>query len=168
MVDRDELAARITGPLTRQLSTATVLFHHAVADRLGMGPTDHKCLDLILQRGGVTGSELAAATGLTTGAVTGVVARLERAGRIRREPHPDDRRKQVLRADPAGLGDLTELFATLGGEVDHLLDGLDAHQLAGIVEYLTRAIAYSHGRAARLRAETAILPTDVRGAPDDR
>jgi len=67
---KDELAGEIVGRLARRHSTAVVLFHHAVAERLGLGPTDHKCLDLLRERGAITGSELAAITGLTTGAIT--------------------------------------------------------------------------------------------------
>ena len=77
---KHELAEEIAGRLMRQYSTAVVLFHHAVAERLGLGPADHKCLDLVRERGVMTGSDLAAITGLTTGAITGVVGRLERAG----------------------------------------------------------------------------------------
>ena len=66
-----ELGEEILGKLARRHSTATVLFHHAVADRLGLGPADHKCLDLLVERGSMTGSELAAVTGLTSGAITG-------------------------------------------------------------------------------------------------
>src|SRR5829696_7912643 len=90
------LADEIVGILARRHSTAAVLFHHAVADRLGLGPTDHKCLDLLRERGPMTGSDLAALTGLTSGAVTGVVARLERAGYVRREPDPSDGRRLIL------------------------------------------------------------------------
>src|SRR5437763_8916157 len=90
------LAEVIVGRLVRRHSTAVVLFHHAVAECLGLGPTDHKCLDLLLDRGAMSGSDLAAITGLTTGAITGVVARLEQAGYVRREPDPDDGRKQIL------------------------------------------------------------------------
>src|SRR5437870_13882549 len=93
---RDELIEEIVGRLVRRHSTAVVLFHHAVAERLGLGPTDHKCLDLLRERGAMTGSELAAITGLTSGAITGVVARLERARYLRREPDPQDGRKQIL------------------------------------------------------------------------
>ncbi len=49
--------------LTRRNSTATVLYHHAIAERLGLGPSDHKCLDLVLQPGELSGSRLAAMTG---------------------------------------------------------------------------------------------------------
>src|SRR5947208_4873450 len=94
--NKRELADEIVGQLARRHSTAVVLFHHAVAERLGLGPTDHKCLDLLRERGAITGSELASITGLTTGAITGVVARLEQAGYIRRESDPHDGRKQIL------------------------------------------------------------------------
>src|SRR6267142_1244555 len=93
---RHDLAEEIVGRLVRRHSTAAVLFHHAVAERLGLGPTDLKCLDLLRERGAMTGSDLGAITGLTSGAITGVVARLERAGYLRREPDPHDGRKQIL------------------------------------------------------------------------
>jgi hypothetical protein len=48
---KHELAEEIVGRLARRHSTAVVLFHHAVAERLGLGPTDHKCLDLLRERG---------------------------------------------------------------------------------------------------------------------
>ena len=90
-----------------------MLFHHALAERLGLGPTDHKCLDLLWERAPMTASELAAITGLTSGAITGVVARLERSGLLAREPHPHDRRKQVLRPTPAAVREVQRVFDAL-------------------------------------------------------
>lgn len=150
---RPELAAEIVGTLMRRHSTATVLFHHAVAERLGLGPSDHKCLDLLHERGPMTGSELAAITGLTTGAVTGVAARLERAGHLRREPHPLDRRKQILHPTPDATEQVEELFDSVREDAAALLAGFDADQLAAIGEFLTRATNFAHRRAALLRAE---------------
>src|SRR5437764_13297262 len=98
--NKRKLADEIVGQLARRHSTATVLFHHAVADRLGLGPTDHKCLDLLREHGALTGSGLAAITGLTSGAITGVVARLERAGFLRRESDSNDGRRQILNPAP--------------------------------------------------------------------
>src|SRR5207245_7213601 len=94
---KHELADEIVRRLARRHSTSVVLFHHAVAERLGLGPTDHKCLDLLRERGAMAGSDLSAITGLTSGAITGVVARLERAGYLRRERDHHDGRKQILR-----------------------------------------------------------------------
>ncbi|MEQ7011244.1 MarR family transcriptional regulator [Actinopolymorpha sp. B17G11] len=141
----------IIGPLARRYSTATVLFHHAIAERLGLGPTDHKCLDLLYERGSMTGSELAAVTGLTSGAVTGVVARLERAGHLHREPDPHDRRKQILRPAADGARDIANLFDQIQADAVELVGGFDDHQLAAIAEFLARSTQFAYQRAALLR-----------------
>jgi DNA-binding MarR family transcriptional regulator len=150
--DRARLAAEINSSLARRYSTATVLFHHALADRLGLGPTDHKCLDLLHERAPMTASELAAITGLTSGAITGVVARLERSGRLRREPHPHDRRKQVLRPTPEAVREVQQVFDALP-DAGELLEGFDAPQLAAIAEFLARATNFAYRRGALLRAQ---------------
>jgi DNA-binding MarR family transcriptional regulator len=132
-----DLAGEIVGSLARRHSTAVVLFHHAVAERLGLGPTDHKCLDLLRERGAMAGSDLGAITGLTSGAITGVVARLERAGYLRREPDPHDGRKQSLHLAlaPAHIHDV---IAPLRKDVAALLENFDTHQRTAIAEFLTR------------------------------
>jgi DNA-binding MarR family transcriptional regulator len=77
----------------RELSTRTVIFHHFVGERLGLNPTDHKCLDIIIRATNpITAGPLADETGLTTGAITGVMDRLEQAGYVKRERDPNDRR----------------------------------------------------------------------------
>jgi DNA-binding MarR family transcriptional regulator len=130
-----------------------VLFHHSIAERLGLGPSDHKCLDLLLEHGVLTGSELAAATGLTSGAITGVVSRLERAGYLRREPDPEDGRRQLLRPVPERMAEVAELFAGVRGASDELVAGFDAVQLEAIAEFLRRSIDFARERAAVLRAQ---------------
>ncbi|HEY6884141.1 MAG TPA: MarR family transcriptional regulator [Nitrososphaeraceae archaeon] len=78
---------------SRELSTRTVIFHHLIGERLGLNPTDHKCLDVIIKSGTpMTASQLAEETGLSTGAITGVVDRLEKAGYVRRKRDQKDRR----------------------------------------------------------------------------
>lgn len=167
--DGAELAAKINGSLGRRHSTATVLFHHALAERLGLGPTDHKCLDLLYERAPMTASELAAITGLTSGAITGVVARLERSGRLGREPHPHDRRKQVLRPTPAAVREVHQLFEGLP-EAGGLLEGFDAHQLAAIAEFLSRATDLAYQRGALLRAQVLAVggrqPSSLSATPE--
>ena len=165
MSDSVELAARITGPLARRYSTATVLFHHAVAERLGLGPSDHKCLDLLVERGTLTGAELAARTGLTSGAITGVVARLERAGYLRRQPDPGDGRRQLLRPAPERIADIAEVFVGLQSDSAALVAGFDTAQLEAIAQFLVRATRFATERAALLRAQarsnrTAVFVSD--------
>ncbi len=78
---------------SRELSTRTVIFHHLIGERLGLNPTDHKCLDVIIRtRTPMTASQLAEETGLSTGAITGVVDRLEKAGYVKRKRDLNDRR----------------------------------------------------------------------------
>ena len=150
---KHELADEIVGRLARQHSTAVVLFHHAVAERLRLGPTDHKCLDLLRERGAMAGSDLGAITGLTSGAITGVVARLEQAGYLRREPDPHDGRKQILHI-ALEQAHIHEVIAPLRKDVAALLENFDAHQLTAISEFLARTTDLIYRHAALLRAET--------------
>ena len=88
---RDKVAAlisafRTSGNLDRAFDTRA-------AEALGVNLTDLHCLNIVENRGGVTAGALAAEAGLTTGAVTGVVDRLERAGYARRVRDAADRRR---------------------------------------------------------------------------
>jgi DNA-binding MarR family transcriptional regulator len=150
---KHEVADEIVGRLARRHSTAVVLFHHAVAERLGLGPTDHKCLDLLRERGAMAGSDLSAITGLTSGAITGVVARLERAGYLRREPDPHDGRKQILHL-ALDLAHIQDVIGPLRKDVAALLEDFDTHQLTAIADFLGRTTDLVYRHAALLRAET--------------
>src|SRR5258708_12382269 len=96
---RRELEAALNAAM-RDVSGQGVLYSQAVAERLGMNSTDLECLDHI-SRGPLTAGRLAELTGLTTGAITGVIDRLERAGLARRDPHPGHRRQTLVRMLPA-------------------------------------------------------------------
>ena len=74
----------------------------AVADYLGINRTDARCLEIIERLGGVTAGRLARESGLSTGAVTTVLDRLERSGLARRTSDPDDRRRVLVEIDPGG------------------------------------------------------------------
>ena len=155
--NKQGLTQEIVGQLARRHSTAVVLFHHAVAECLGLGPTDHKCLDLLRERGAITGSELASITGLTTGAITGVVARLEQAGYIRRESDPHDGRKQILY--PAlERSPIQAVIEPLRKDVTALLENFDTGQLSAIAEFLTHSTDLIYRHAALLRAHNLYAP----------
>ena len=149
---QSKLGDEIVGRLARRHSTAVVLFHHAVADRLGLGPTDHKCLDLLRERGTMAGRDLGAITGLTSGAITGVVARLERAGYLRRDPDPDDGRKQILRL-ALERSPIQDVIDPLRKDVAAVLKKFDTHQLTAVAEFLARTTDLIYRHAALLRAE---------------
>jgi DNA-binding MarR family transcriptional regulator len=144
--------------MARRYSTAIVLFHHGVAERAGLGPSDHKCLEILRERGAMTGSELALATGLTTGAITGVVARLESRSFLTREPDPHDARKQILR--PLLDRIERELHADLEPfrkDIAALIESLDAHQRAGLAKFFEQGAAIAIQRATLARSR-AVVP----------
>lgn len=150
---RARLINLLAGSLVRRYSTAAVLFHHAVAEKVGLGPTDTKCLDLLRERPAMTGSELATITGLTTGAVTGVVARLEKARYLHREPHPQDRRKQILRLDEARVQQVYGVVEPLRGELAARLAEFDTHQLEALAWFFSEGTQILFKHAALLRAQ---------------
>jgi DNA-binding MarR family transcriptional regulator len=137
-----------------RLSTATVLFHAAVADRLGLGPTDMKCYSILRQAGPLTAGELAERTGLTTGAITGVIDRLERASLLRRARDPHDRRRVVLELlhDPERERAIDALYAPMGRAIGELLDGLSEQERATIYDFLTKGTAILEAETRKLRA----------------
>ena len=133
---RPELIAALNHAM-RDVSGQGVLYSQAVAERLGLNSTDLECLDFIV-RGPVTAGELAQATGLTTGAITGVIDRLERAGFARRERHGDDRRKVLVRALPAVQRNIGPLFEPMERAAMGILAGYSDKELAFLLEFLTR------------------------------
>ena len=80
----------------RVIRAANDIADQAVADYLGINRTDARCLDIIERLGGVTAGRLARESGLSTGAVTTVLDRLERSGLARRTSDPGDRRRVLV------------------------------------------------------------------------
>jgi DNA-binding MarR family transcriptional regulator len=138
--------------LARELSARTVLFHDAVAACVGLSTTEHKCLDL-LERAGtpLTAGQLAQLSGLTTGAITGIVDRLESAGFVARERSVDDRRKVLVHTLPK----LREVYGPIMGGIaqvsSYILARYRDEELAVIVDFVRRSIEGLKTETARLR-----------------
>jgi DNA-binding MarR family transcriptional regulator len=136
----------------RAYQTSNDNFDQAVADHLGMNRTDMRCVDLIDQAGGMTAGELARAAGLTTGAVTAVVDRLERAGVARRIPDPADRRRVRIETTPK----LWELTGPLMGpfiqESQVILDDYSTEELERFADFLRRVIEVQSKHIDRIRS----------------
>ena len=125
----------------RESSTWTILFHQAIADRLNLNITDHKCLDLLNTRGAMTAGQLAEITGLTTGAITGVIDRLEKAGFARRARDPNDRRRVIVEPEPNRTEtDMGDIFAHFQAQVAPLLANFTDEELALLVRYTQESI----------------------------
>lgn len=153
-VDRDQLSEALNRAM-RETSGLGVLHSQMIAERLGVNSTDLECLDLIVMRGPVTAGELARASSLTTGAITGVIDRLERAGFAAREPDPADRRKVRVRALPAIARSTGPLYQPMAEAMAAVLAGYDETQLAFALAFMTRLNAAAVEAMAVLQAQTA-------------
>ena len=92
---RDALLQELEEAMRRS-SAQGVMYGQAVANMAGISNSDMECMDFLNLEGRVTAGRLAEVTGLTTGAITGVVDRLEKAGYVRRERDESDRRKVFI------------------------------------------------------------------------
>ncbi|MBN9604983.1 MAG: MarR family transcriptional regulator [Actinomycetales bacterium] len=126
--------------LGSRLSTAVVLFHQAVAERVGLSAADLKTLDLIRRDGPFSASELARRTGLTGPAVTALMGRLEAGGHLTREPDADDRRRVVVRAVDPPHPQLVDAYAALGADLGGLIADYPAETQAAISDYLGKMV----------------------------
>ena len=97
----------------RRSSAQGVLFGQTVANRVGLSNSDMECLDFLILEGRVTAGRLAEVTGLTTGAITGVVDRLEQAALVRRERDDHDRRKVFIAVVPENVAKIGRFYEHL-------------------------------------------------------
>src|SRR5215813_6858621 len=97
----------------RRSSAQGVMFGQAVANVAGISNSDLECLDFLNLEGRVTAGRLAEVTGLTTGAITGVIDRLEKAGYVRRERDDEDRRKVFIAIVPENLARIGKLYENM-------------------------------------------------------
>jgi DNA-binding MarR family transcriptional regulator len=132
----------------------TVAFDEALADHLGLNPTDLRCLELVIADLGLTPSRLADLAGLTTGAVTGVVDRLERAGYVSRQPDPADRRSVTISPVPARVAEVIDALEPLSAGVNGLLAACSDTERAAIARFLADAGRVVAEETARFRVET--------------
>jgi DNA-binding MarR family transcriptional regulator len=165
--DRREIETALDRAL-RETSAQSVLFSQAVADRVGMNPTDLETLDMLARFGPMTAGGLAEMTGLTTGAITGLVDRLERRGYARRMPHPTDRRSILVQPLIENAErDLGPAYVTMREAMDELMSRYDDADLATILDFMTRAATITAEQIAKLRRDAGnYADNDVPSARD--
>jgi DNA-binding MarR family transcriptional regulator len=150
---RNELIAVASAEVRRQ-QAAYDRFHDAVADHLKVNRTDLRCLDLLDLRGRMTAGELSEATGLSTGAVTVMLDRLERAGYVLRVRDPGDRRRVYAEPTELAAKHAAEIYAPLTAQAAPLYDRFTEDQLATIADFLHTATEFYSGQTARVEALT--------------
>jgi len=137
----------------RKVGAQSVLISDLVATRVGLNSTDLECLDLLYLAGVTTAGALARHTGLTSGATTAVIDRLERAGFVRRRRDANDRRCVLVEVLPSSAGRIQPLYALLASRLAQLNKQFDDRELAVVVDYLSRALEAGAEHVAWLQTQ---------------
>lgn len=153
------------GDRMRAFSLEAGFYLHAIADRLGMAATDFTCLTVLLNDGPASAGELAERAGLTSGAVTGLVDRLERGGWVRRVPDPADRRRVIVEPLLHRGADLLPLVGPMRAASARLEAALDPEEQELVGRFIEQSTELLRGEIHRLRgAPEGEADTDADGA----
>jgi DNA-binding MarR family transcriptional regulator len=155
-----EKRAEVLGEL-RQFTGLGASFYRAAAARIGMTVTDMQVLDILESSGPTSAGQLADLTGLTTGAVTGMLNRLEEAGLVRRERDPNDGRRVIVRLERVKdeKHEIGPIFASLENAWDDMTSHYDDEQIGFLLEFLKRSNALCRQEIVQLRE----VPSDEEG-----
>ena len=145
-----KLVGRI-GNIVRRMGAQSVIVSQTVAARFGLNTTDLEGLDLIQLQCLVSAGQLAAATGLTSGAVTALIDRLERAGYVERVDDPADRRRVLVRIREGAIVEIAKVYAPMQKRMFALWSQYSADELTVIEDFLTRSLELSVDCVADLR-----------------
>lgn len=127
--------------VSRQYSDTSILMHEAIARKAGLSGTDHKYLGLLIQKGEMTAGELSKFTGLTTGAVTGLIDRLEKKKLVKRQFDKTDRRKIIIVPNIQNTMKLLgPIFTELQNKTTNLLSSFSPNEIQIIEKYFLSAI----------------------------
>jgi DNA-binding MarR family transcriptional regulator len=149
---RERLIAEVSSCVSA-FQDATNAVDQAVADHLGINRTDLQCLGVVTLRGPMTAGAVAEACALTSGSVTAVLDRMERAGYLRRTSDPADRRRVLVEATPLAKQRGLELYGPIATSGRERLDAFTTDQLATILDFLRAGRQVQAEQAARIRAE---------------
>jgi DNA-binding MarR family transcriptional regulator len=156
---RADLLDAVVGA-TRQMAGQGIRFSQAVADRHGLALTDVEALEQLATLGRATAGQMAELTGLTSGAATRMIDRLEQSGFIRRAADPADRRRVILEPIVDRIDEVAAQYAALRRATRSAIERYTDDQLQLISDYLERSLSVS-------RSETASLGAAPGGAAGD-
>ena len=127
--------------LSQQYAYTSIQMHEAIGRKAGFSGTDHKYLGFLLQKGQMTAGELANLTGLTTGAVTGLIDRFEKKKLVKRQFAEDDRRKVFIVPDTEKIMSLLEpLYKEFRNNSEKLIASFPEKELKILETYFSKAI----------------------------
>src|SRR5919204_2359216 len=155
--ERTALLQELIG-VNRAYQTAVEKMDEAFCKLLGVNRTDGRCLDVIDQRPGLTAGELAEAVGLSPGAVTTVLDRLEGRGFVTRTRHPNDRRRVKVQMTPEANRLAWEAYGPLGEMGGPLIAELSDEEVRAIIRFARAGAEINERRASEILSEAAAAP----------
>ncbi|MBU1588573.1 MAG: MarR family transcriptional regulator [Actinobacteria bacterium] len=147
---RAELIARLQADVAETVSDGVAL-QEALADRLGLTISDLRAITLLMRKGTVSTSELADAAGLTSGAATRMVDRLERANWVERFMDARDRRRVLVVMKKTRRGEIGELYAEMSQSWMSALSDKSEAELETVLEIFDRMRGVARDQAQALR-----------------
>jgi DNA-binding MarR family transcriptional regulator len=127
--------------LSQQYAYSSIQMHEAVARKAGLPGTDHKYLGFLMEKGQMTAGELSTLTGLTTGAVTGLIDRFEKKKLVKRRFAEDDRRKVIIEPNTKNImALLAPLYKDFRRQSQELLESFSNKEIKIIETYFLKAI----------------------------
>ena len=142
----------------RENNIGAVLFHQAVGQILGVNVADMKCLDIITLRGSASPTQLATVTGLSTGATTAMIDRLERRRLIVRRANPHDRRGRIVVLTERAKRTLPVLFESLAAAMQELASSYTEDELTLLADFFAKTASVWRTERDRLRIMGARRP----------
>jgi DNA-binding MarR family transcriptional regulator len=136
--------------VNRAYQSAVEKMDEAFCKLLGVNRTDGRCLDVIDQRPGLTAGELAVAVGLSPGAVTTVLDRLQERGFVSRTRDPEDRRRVTLTLTPDANRRAWEAYGPLGEMGAPMVGELSDEELGAVIRFLRGGTEINERRAQEL------------------
>jgi DNA-binding MarR family transcriptional regulator len=127
--------------LSQHYAYSSIQMHETVARKVGLSGTDHKYLGFLMEKGQMTAGELATLTGLTTGAVTGLIDRFEKKKLVQRQLANDDRRKVIIVPNSENIMTLiSPLYKEFRSKTETLMASFSEEEIEIIASYFSRAI----------------------------
>ncbi len=137
----------------RLYSSFLALLSHAVAEHVGIHNTDLETMDLLSVLGPMTAGQLSEQTGLTSGATTRLIDRLEHAALVRRCSDLDDRRRVIIEPVPENAERISAMYQPLAQEMGRLWSQFSDEEVAVILRFLRESNAVIASENARLRED---------------
>ncbi len=159
--DKKDLEKRVIMG-ARNYGISAVLFRHTISEMLGVNVTDMECLGILFHKGLATPSELAKYTGLSSGATTAMIDRLEKSGLIERRPNPRDRRGTLVVIVQEAAEEVAPLFASGRKAQDELVASYSEKELELLAEFFEKSVTMWDEEREKLQRRKAVMHKDAK------